>query len=68
MAFVKNLTVKMGQNTPSTMAQITGATVALVGHWKYEEGNSLVPSEVVSKLPTQMRRLHECYMDAIANC
>jgi hypothetical protein len=55
-----------------TAAQIAGGEDILmtevVVKWKYEVGKSLVPPEVVSVLPTQMRRLHEQYMRAMADC
>ena len=34
----------------------------------YELGKSLVPPEVVSVLPTQMYKLHQHYMPAMADC
>jgi len=52
-------------------AQIAGATETLTAPviwWKYEEGESLVSSKVVLTLLMQMRRLHECYMDAMEKC
>ena len=36
--------------------------------WTYELGKSLVPPEVVSVLPTQMYKLHQHYMRAMADC
>ena len=33
--------------------------------WKYEPGKTLVRPEEIQNLPTQMRRLHAWYMDAI---
>jgi hypothetical protein len=33
-----------------------------VARWKYELRKSLVPSEVMLVLPTQMHRLHDYYM------
>ena len=41
---------------------------AEVTRWKYEEGKSLVLSEVVPALPTQMQWLHDYYMHAMLNC
>ena len=35
---------------------------------KYELGKSLVPPEVVFVLPTQMYKLHQHYMCAMADC
>jgi hypothetical protein len=32
--------------------------------WQYEFGKSLIPPELVPKLPSQIRRLHGWYMDA----
>ena len=40
----------------------------VVVKWTYELGKSLVPPEVVSVLPTQMYKLHEHYMRAMAEC
>jgi hypothetical protein len=31
--------------------------------WKYEKGKTLVPPEMEKTLPSQMRRLHEWYMN-----
>jgi hypothetical protein len=31
--------------------------------WKYEKGKSLIPPRKEKTLPSQMWRLHECYMD-----
>ena len=36
--------------------------------WTYELGKSLVPPEVVFVLPTQMYKLHQHYMRAMADC
>ena len=33
-----------------------------VPRWRYEHGKSFVRPELVKKLPTQMRRLHDFYM------
>ena len=55
-----------------TAAQITGGEdipkADVVVKWTYELGKSLVPPEVVSMLPTQMYKLHQHYMHAIADC
>jgi hypothetical protein len=34
-----------------------------VDKWKWKYGESLVPPEQIEFLPTQMRRLHDWYMD-----
>ena len=39
----------------------------MVVKWTYELGKSLVPPEVVSVLPTQMYKLHQHYMCAMAD-
>ena len=58
-------------------ANLTAAQIArgedipkaeVVVKWKYELGKSLVPPEVVSVLPTQMYKLHQQYMRAMADC
>ena len=53
-----------------TAAQIAGgekiSKAEVVVKWTYELGKSLVPPEVVSVLPTQMYKLHEHYMHAMA--
>ena len=36
--------------------------------WTYELGKSLVPPEVVSVLPTQIYKLQQHYMRAMADC
>ena len=36
--------------------------------WTFEIGKTLVPPEVVSVLPTQMYKLHQHYMRAMADC
>ena len=40
----------------------------MVVKWAYELGKSLVPPEVVSVLPTQIYKLHQHYMRAMADC
>ena len=51
-----------------TAAQIAGIPKAdVVVKWTYEIGKTLVPPEVVSVLPTQMYKLHQHYMRAMAN-
>ena len=40
----------------------------VVVKWTYEVGKSFVPPEVVSVLPTQMYKLHQHYMRAMAKC
>ena len=40
----------------------------VVVKWTYELGKTLVPPEVVSMLPTQMYKLHQHYMRAMADC
>ena len=42
--------------------------IAPVVRWKYKEGTSLVPPEIVQLLPTQMRRLHDLYMKVMRDC
>ena len=54
-------------------AQIAGGEdipkTDVVVKWTYELGKSLVPPpEVVSVLPTQMYKLHQHYMRAMADC
>ena len=67
------------QSSRLTTDDITGASnwnpdpekeypIALVVRWKYKEGTSLVPPDVVELLPTQMRRLHDLYMKAVRYC
>ena len=55
-----------------TAAQIAGGEdmpkADVVVKWTYELGKSLVPPEVVSVLPTQMYKLHQHYMHAMAEC
>ena len=55
-----------------TAAQIAGGEdipkADVVVKWTYELGKSLVPLEVVSVLPTQMYKLHQHYMRAMADC
>ena len=55
-----------------TAAQIAGGEdipkAEVVVKWTYELGKSLVPPEVVSVLPTQMYKLHQHYMRAMADC
>ena len=55
-----------------TAAQIVGGEdipkADVVVKWTYELGKSLVPPEVVSVLPTQMYKLHQHYMRAMADC
>ena len=55
-----------------TAAQIVGGEdipmAEVVVKRKYELGKSLVSPEVVAMLPTHMRRLHEQYMRAMADC
>ena len=54
-----------------TAAQIAGGEdipkADVVVKWTYETGKTLVPLEVVSVLPTQMYKLHQHYMRAMAN-
>ena len=40
----------------------------VVVKWTFELGKSLVPPEVVTVLPTQMYKLHQHYMRAMADC
>ena len=40
----------------------------MVVKWMYEIGKSLVPPKVVSVLSTQMYKLHQHYMRAMADC
>ena len=67
------------QSTKLTTEQITGASnqdldplkeypIAPVVRWKYKEGTSLVPPDVVDLLPTQIRRLHDLYMKTMRDC
>ena len=67
------------QSSRLTTDDITGASnwnpdlekdypIALVVRWTYKEGTSLIPSEIVLLLPTQMRRLHDLYMKAMSDC
>ena len=55
-----------------TAAQITGGEdipkADVVVKWMFEIGKTLVPPEVVYVLPTQMYKLHEHYMRAMAKC
>ena len=55
-----------------TVAQIAGGEdipkADVVVKWTYELGKSLVPLEVVSVLPTQMYKLHQHYIRAMADC
>ena len=52
-----------------TAAQIAGIPKAdVVVKWTYDIGKTLVPPEVVSVLPTQMYKLHQHYMRAMADC
>ena len=41
--------------------------IAPVVKWPFMEGTSLVPPEIVHVLPTQMSRLHDLYMKAMAD-
>ena len=53
-----------------TPAQIIGSKeylVAPVVWWPFKEGTTLVPLEIVPVLPMEMRRLHDCYMQAMSN-
>ena len=58
--------------TNLTAAQIAGGEdipkADVVVKWTYEIGKTLVPPEVVSVLPTQMYKLHQHYMRAMADC
>jgi hypothetical protein len=51
-------------------AEVAGCQEVLkaqvVARWPYEEGKSLVPPKVMPELPTQMRRLHQWYMDVVS--
>ena len=53
------------------VAQVVGGEdipkADVVVKWTYELGKSLVPPEVVSVLPTQMYKLHQHYMRAMAD-
>ena len=53
-------------------AQIAGGEeipkAEVVVKWTFELGKSLVPPEVVTVLPTQMYKLHQQYMRAMADC
>ena len=55
-----------------TAAQIAGGEdipkADVVVKWTFEIGKTLVPPEVVSVLPTQMYKLHQLYMRAMADC
>ena len=55
-----------------TAAQIAGGEdipkADVVVKWTFEIGKTLVPPEVVSVLPTQMYKLHQHYMRAMADC
>ena len=55
-----------------TAAQIAGGEdipkADVVVKWTYELGKSLVPLEVVSVLTTQMYKLHQHYIRAMADC
>ena len=55
-----------------TAVQITGGEdipkADVVVKWTYELGKSLVPPEVVSMFSTQMYKLHQHYMRAMADC
>ena len=42
--------------------------IAPVVRWTYKEGTSLIPTEIVLLLPTQMRRLHDLYMKVMSDC
>ena len=60
-----------------TTTEITGSTnqppqsgefpIAPVVRWPFKAGTSLVPPEIMPLLPTQMRRLHDLYMKAMAD-
>ena len=55
-----------------TVAQIAGGEdipkAEVVVKWTFELGKSLAPSEIVYVLLTQMYKLHEHYMRAMAKC
>ena len=65
------------QSSKLTTDQITGASnqdlqtidypIAPVVRWPFKAGTSLVPPEIMPLLPTQMRRLHDLYMKAMAD-
>jgi len=61
LTFLKSSKLTPVEITVST----TEFSVAPVVRRKFEEGKSLVPPEIVPMLPTQMRRLHDCYMKAM---
>ena len=51
--------VARGQDIPK--AQV-------IARWQFQLGTSLVPLEVVSLMPTKMRRLHDRYMIMMSQC
>ena len=55
-----------------TAAQIAGGEdipkADVVVKWTYELGKTIVPPKVVSVLSTQMYKLHQHYMCAMADC
>ena len=40
----------------------------VIARWQFQLGTSLVPLEVVSLMPTKMRRLHDRYMIMMSQC
>ena len=69
LAFLKSLKLTTDQITGSTdqVLQSTEFPIAPMVRWPYKEGTSLVPLEIMPVLPMQMRRLHDCYMNAMVD-
>ena len=55
-----------------TVAQVAGEQdipkAQVIARWQFQLGTSLVPLEVVSLMPTKMRRLHDRYMIMMSQC
>jgi len=55
-----------------TAAQVAGGQdipkAQVIARWQFQLGTSLVPLEVVSLMPTKMRRLHDRYMMLMSQC
>jgi len=55
-----------------TAAQVAGGQdipkAEVIARWQFQLGTSLVPLEVVSLMPTKMRRLHDRYMIMMSQC
>jgi len=68
LAFLKSSKLTPDQIIGSTeFPQSTKYPITPVVRWPYKEGTCLVPPEIMPMLLTQMRRLHDCYMEAMTN-